>query len=88
MSVFETRPEFQAGLKKLKDNFREHMLDLMSNDGDGMVEIINDDASAQVPDWCHVDAGHSMHIDWMNELVVHLEEWVEGQLQTEVKDGN
>ena len=86
MSI-EKRPEFQVGLKKLKDNFREALLDGMSND-EGIVGPIWDDASAQVPDELFQlsDRYQLNHLMWQEALVRHLEVWVEQQLQTEVKD--
>lgn len=76
----EDKPEFQVGLRKLKDNFREHLLDLMANDGNGMVEIINDDASSLVP----VELGQDEHMDWIDALIGELEVWVGEQLSTKL----
>ncbi|KKL12159.1 hypothetical protein LCGC14_2538550 [marine sediment metagenome] len=78
MSI-EDKPEFQEGLKKLKDNFRENLLDHMTND-EGWVEVIWDDASEQTPG----DLQQDQHMSWQETLVGHLEMWVEEQLQTEV----
>jgi hypothetical protein len=82
MSI-EDKPEFQTGLKKLKSNFREYLLDIMSNN-DVVCEQIWDDASVQTPG----DLSQGHHMVWSEALVARLEEWVEQQLQTEKPDGD
>ena len=79
---FEDTPEFQKKLMELKYNFKEHLLDLMANDGDGMVEVINDDASSLVPP----ELSQDVHMEWIEALVGQLEMWVVDKLQvTDVK---